>query len=245
MMFFLFACKQNAEIANTHDDANLEKHTPTFDRSNYKHKLGDTIYVPEDYQNSCIMLSSSDYKNIFKKEKNLENQYDEAYYFHSLIKDTDEEKIITLVAWHDGGYESIMYLIIKPDTTQEFILAEKGEEESSYSVLKGNTLTNFFKYKPMTTEWFDREISNIGFYWDEYELTTSKYLLEDGHPKFVGKSSKIFLSNLNLYTTDEFQKIYSQQIDAANALLSYEKLENYEQFKKLALDKALEIQKTR
>ena len=239
LIFYLAACSQHAENG---DPVDQENHA--FDPVNYKYKIDqDTISFPEEYQNSCVRLTSTDYFQIFKQKKILENQTDEVYYFHSLIKNTSEEKIITLIEWNDGGYACLLYLIIKPKSIEKFILAEVGEEEDGYSVLKGDTLTTIFKYTPMATEWFDDKISNIGFYWDEYKLTTSKYKVVDGHPKLLSNSSKEYLSNLNLYASDESQGIYDEQINAANALLSSEKLENYEQVKKLALGKALEIQK--
>jgi hypothetical protein len=219
----------------------------TFKKENYRVSFFDTIYFPKNYQETHIRLDSIDYLNIFKKSItiNESTRYSYSFYFHSLILNTDSIKQITLITWGDGGVEYNELITILPDTTYSLKLAENREEENTYSVIAKDTLTRHFKFTPMVAEWFREDSSTIGYYWDEYEMTITKFSLNSTPPTSLESTSYNQLSNLQFYSPESYGNQYEKEIDSLNNVFKNSSFESYKTLKDTAWYNIKLIEKSR
>jgi hypothetical protein len=201
----------------------------TYLDSNYKSSFSDTIDFPKNYYNTHQHLDSIDFYNIYNKSVSIEDMKNyEGYYFHSIIQNTDSLKQITIISWQDGGYSSIDLLSIYPDTTFSIMIAERGEEEYCYSIIKNDTLIRFDKFTPMVSECFREDSSSIGFYWDEYELNIDKILIRDKLPVNLTTKHIDHLSKLQFYSPDSYGRKFSSEIDSLNNVYSNSTFTDFE-----------------
>lgn len=159
----------------------------TFIKEKFKAQFADTIQITNDYENKLIKLDSIDYFNIYNKTItiNESTRFYFGFYFHSLIIDTDSLKQITLLSWQDGGYSSIDLITILPDTTYSFLLAEAGDEESSYSVFSDDTLTRYYEFTPMGDPNIQLDSTNIRCFYDITESSINKYQITGSNPFLI------------------------------------------------------------